>query len=246
MPREIGMCGRFVQKGFSMFEKFKTLEFRTNFFVCVFVASIITSNMIGNKIAQLDISGIPLIFSVGIIPFFMTFFILDAINEVHGQQKARETVWLAMFVQVFIFLVILASVALPFAARSWLSPEQFNSVFGASLRIIIASLAAFLLADLSDTYIFSSLREKTKGKMLWLRSNVSNFVSEGVDTVVFMFLAFYDLPWDAAKGHDLGFIIALILPYYALKVVLSVINTPFVYAAVRWLKGQKSAIPVKS
>ncbi|MBI4209929.1 MAG: queuosine precursor transporter [Candidatus Diapherotrites archaeon] len=216
-----------------MLEKFRSLEFRTQFLVCVFVASVITSNIIGGKVSEIGLFGLPVIFSVGIIPFFMTFFILDTINEVHGQQKARETVWLAMFTQAFIFLVILAALALPYAERSWVKAPEFTAVFGMSIRIIIASLAAFFLADMSDTYIFARLRERTKGKMLWLRSNISNFIGETIDTFVFMFLAFFD----PATGRGVSFVIALTLPYLALKFALSVINTPFVYAGVAWLRG---------
>lgn len=223
---------------FDIFGKFKTLEFRTNFFISLFVASIVTSNIIGGKVSEISLFGIPVIFSVGVIPFFMTFFILDSINEVHGREKARETVWLALLAQAFVFIIILVCVALPFAGRSWVKPDQFDSVFGSSLRIIIASLVAFFLADMTDTVIFQKIREKTKGKMLWLRSNVSNFIGEAIDTFVFMFIAFYDMPWDAPKGHDVGFVIALIIPYLALKVVLSLINTPFVYAGVKWLSGK--------
>ena len=223
-----------------MLEKFKSLEFRTAFFVCVFVASVITSNFMGGKVSEISLFGIPVIFSVGIIPFFMTFFILDAINEVHGQQKARETVWLAMFVQAFIFLILLAALALPFAGRSWVKQPEFDAVFGTSLRIIIASLAAFFIADMSDTFVFAKLRESTKGKMLWLRSNISNFIGETIDTFVFMFLAFWDLPWMASTGHDAAFVVALIIPYLTLKLILSVINTPFVYAGVMWLRGAKA------
>ncbi|VVC00708.1 Putative vitamin uptake transporter [uncultured archaeon] len=220
-----------------MFEKFNSIEFRTNFLVGIFLASVIMSNILGGKISEISLLGIPVIFSVGLIPFFMTFFILDSINEVHGQQKARETVWLGMFILAFVFLVTMISVYLPYAARSWVTPEQFGPVFGSSLRMIFASIAAFFLADMADAYVFQRVREMTKGKLLWLRSNVSNFIGETIDTFVFMFLAFFD----PATGHGAGFVIQLIIPYLALKLVLSVINTPFVYAGVKWLRGSDMA-----
>ena len=204
------------------------------FLSLIFIASIITSNLMGGKVSEVAIFGIPVIFSVGLIPFFMTFFILDSINEVHGKQKARELIWLAMLVLVFVSVITWISVVLPYAGRSWITPEQFEPVFSQSLRIIVASIAAFFLADQMDALVFSYLRKKTSGKMLWLRSNVSNIIGQVIDTFVFMFIAFYD----PSKGYDVNFIIAIAVPYLILKIMLSFVNTPFVYAGVAWLKGK--------
>ncbi len=216
-----------------MLERFRSAEFRLNFLFAVFVASVIMSNMVGSKISEITLFGLKVIFSVGLIPFFMTFFILDSINEVYGRQRAREVIWTTMLVLVFVSIITMVAVALPYAERSWLKPEQFGPVFGSSIRIIFASLTAFLLADLMDANVFSFLREKTAGKMLWLRSNISNLIGQTIDTTVFMFLAFYD----PAKSHDIGFVVALIIPYLTLKLILSLVNTPFVYAGVRFLNG---------
>ena len=219
-----------------------SLESRTLFLSLIFIASVITSNLLGGKVSEISLSGIPVIFSVGLIPFFMTFFILDSINEVHGKQKARELIWLSMLTLVFVTVVTWISVVLPYAARSWITPEQFEPVFSQSLRIIIASIIAFFLADQMDAMVFSYLRDKTGGKMLWLRSNVSNLVGQIIDTGIFMFIAFYD----PSKGYDVNFIIAIAIPYLALKLILSVINTPFVYAGVSWLRGNKENEHAKS
>jgi len=216
-----------------MFEKFKSIEFRLAFLMSIFIISVVTANMIGGKIAEINLLSIPITFSIGIIPIFLTFFVLDSINEVFGQQKARETIWLAIFAQILIFGILLLSLALPYSSRSWVSQNEFESVFGLSLRMIIASLVAFLLADLTDAFVFSKIREKTKGKMLWLRSNLSNFIGETIDTFAFMFIAFFD-PF---SGHGVGFVLQLIWPYLTLKLILSIINTPFVYAGVKWLRG---------
>ncbi|HLC79916.1 MAG TPA: queuosine precursor transporter [archaeon] len=216
--------------------KFKSAEFRANFLMCIFIASVIMSNVLGSKISNFNILGFDVAFSVGLIPFFMTFFILDAINEVHGRQKAREMIWLGVLTLVFVAIVTLISVALPFAQRSWLTPEQFNPVFDAGLRIIIASIIAFMLADLNDALVFSKLKENFKGKLLWLRSNVSNFIGQTIDTFVFMFLAFFNF-FGLLGGYDAAFVVSIALPYLFLKLVLSVFNTPIVYAAVKWLRG---------
>ena len=100
------------------------------------------------------------------------------------------------------------------------------------------------MADLNDALVFSRLREKLKGKMLWLRSNISNFVGQTIDTLVFMFLAFFNF-FGLLGGYDAGYVVTLILPYLFLKMVLSAINTPFVYATVNWLRGPGSGAGLK-
>ncbi|HZX19387.1 MAG TPA: queuosine precursor transporter [archaeon] len=218
-----------------MLKQFDSLEFRTTFLGFIFIASVITSNLLGGKVSEINLLGIPIIFSVGLIPFFMTFFILDAVNEVHGRQKARELIWLAMLTLVFVSIVTIIAVSLPYAERSWIKADAFEPVFNQSLRIIVASILAFFFADQMDTRVFSYLKEKTKGNFLWLRSNVSNIIGQTIDTLIFMFIAFFDL----AKGYDAGFVIALAIPYLVLKIALSFVNTPFVYAGVKWLQGSK-------
>ena len=218
-------------------KKFLSPDFRLNFFYALFVSAAIMSNILGGKISQISLFGFPVVFSVGLVPFFFTFFLLDSINEVYGRPKAREIIWVTTLCLAFVSIVTFVSVALPFADRSWVKPDQFNSVFSASIRMIIASLVSFALADLNDALVFSRLREMAKGKMLWLRVNISNLVGQTIDTFAFMFLAFWDF-FGAVKGYDAGFVVSLALPYLALKLALSVVNTPFVYAGVRWLKAK--------
>ncbi len=216
-----------------MLDKFKSPEFRTNLLMCIFIASVITSNILGGKISEISLLGLPVVFSVGLIPFFMTFFILDSINEVHGKQKARELIWLAMLTLVFVALVTIVASALPFAQRSWVTAAQFDPVFSQSLRIILASITAFFFADMVDASVFHALKQKMQGNFLWLRSNVSNIIGQVIDTFFFMFIAFYD----PAKGYDVNFVVGITLPYLFLKIMLSFVNTPFVYGGVRWLRG---------
>lgn len=81
------------------------------------------------------------------------------------------------------------------------------------------------------------LRKKLGKNGLWLRNNLSNFISQFVDTTVFMFLAFY--AFDKPFVNNLTFLVSLIIPYYLLKCFVSVIETPFVYLGVNWLKTEK-------
>ena len=86
--------------------------------------------------------------------------------------------------------------------------------------------------------LYVKIKEKIGKKALWLRSNLSNFVSQFIDTSLFMFLAFY--AFNKGVGDNFSFLFSLIIPYWLLKCFMSIIETPFVYLAVRWLKGDKT------
>ncbi len=219
-----------------MLKQLKSIDFRTSLLLSLFLASIIISSLLGGKISEILLFGIPIVFSVGIVPFALTFAITDIIAEVHGREKAQEIVWIGVSVLVFVLIMTVVSVALPYAARSWLTPEQYEPVFNQSIRMILASIVAFFLGQMHDIFAFEFWKQKTKGKFLWLRNNLSTIVSQLIDSTVFMFLAFYGV----SPKYDVGFIISLIIPYYILKVALAFLDTPVVYAGVNWLRGSKA------
>jgi len=116
--------------------------------------------------------------------------------------------------------------------ETWGNQEAFESVFGATMRMMIASIIAFLISQLHDVWSFDFWKRKTKGKYLWLRNNLSTFVSQFVDTTIFMFLAFYKV----APKFTVPFVFSLIIPYWLFKVVFALIDTPLCYLGVKWLK----------
>ena len=209
-------------------------EMKTNLLIGLFIASLIASNLLGGKIAELSLLSIPIIFSVGIVPFALTFPITDIIADVHGKKKAQEVVYIALASLVFVLFVTVIAVQLPFAERSWVTAEQYSPVFEQGLRMIIASIIAFFFSQMHDVISFDFWKNKTNGKMLWLRNNASTIVSQAIDSTLFMFIAFYGV----SPKYDVAFIITLIIPYYVLKVLLAILDTPLVYAGVKWLKSE--------
>lgn len=214
----------------------KSKEFKTNLLVALFIASLIASNLLGGKISEISLLAIPIVFSVGLIPFALTFPITDIITEVHGKKKAQEVIYIALAALIFVLIMTVIAVQLPFAERSWINAEQYTPVFEQSLRILIASIIAFFIAQMHDVFSFEFWRKKTNGKHLWLRNNASTIVSQAIDSTIFMFIAFYQV----SPKYDVNFIISLIIPYYILKVGLAILDTPLVYVGVKWLKGSKT------
>ena len=206
--------------------------------VSIYIFCIAVSELMGAKtFPLLTLGTFKLNSSVAIFVFPIIFSINDVITEVYGKQRTRSVIKASLLIIFLLFVFSLLATYLPPSTRFLNSEKAYDEVFFKSARLSAASLLAFGIADFLDVYIFSRLRERFGKRRLWLRTNVSNFVSQFTDTTVFMFLAFYAL--GTAFTNNFSFIFSLILPYWLLKCSMSVIETPFVYLGVRWLKEAK-------
>ena len=196
----------------------------------LFIALLVGMNLLGGKI--INIFGISV--SVGIFMVPLTFLITDIVEEVYGKQVVKNFIFNGVVVLIIIFVYIQVFISLAPASR-YIYNNQYVTIFSSSLRMILASLVAFVLSQTHDAWAFAWWKKKTHGKYLWLRNNASTIVSQFIDTCVFMFIAFYHL----TPKFTIGFIFTLILPYYLFKIVFALLDTPFVYLGVKWLKKQK-------
>ena len=203
--------------------------------ISVYIFCIAVSELMGGKTFPLiNLFGYQLNASVAIFVLPLIFTINDVITEVYGKERTRSVIRSGLFIIFLILLFSLVATALPSSTRFIPSEKAYDTIFGLSARIAAASLTAFTLAEFLDVFIFAKIREVLGKKALWLRNNVSNFVSQFVDTTVFMVLAFY--AFDRGIGDNLVFLISLIIPYWLLKCFMSVIETPLVYLGVSWLR----------
>jgi uncharacterized integral membrane protein (TIGR00697 family) len=203
--------------------------------IAVYIFCVAVSELMGAKTFPVfDWGWVRLNASVAVFVIPLIFTINDVITEVYGKERARSIVRSSLVVILLILFYSLLVTNLP-ASRRFVSQESaYDSVFGLSARFSAASLIAFALSDFLDIYIFSWLREKFGKKALWFRNNASNFVSQFVDSATFLILAFYAL--DQSFTGNMSFILSLLIPYWILRCVLSVIETPLVYLGVKWLK----------
>ncbi|MFP4400487.1 MAG: queuosine precursor transporter [Candidatus Woesearchaeota archaeon] len=101
---------------------------------------------------------------------------------------------------------------------------------------MLASLTGFIIAQYHDIWAFNFWKKLTKKKHLWLRNNLSTFVSQFIDTVIFTFIAFYLV----TPEYNIARMISMIIPYWLLKVLFAIIDTPLCYLGVKWLKREKA------
>ncbi len=170
--------------------------------------------------------------SVGIFVFPILFAINDVIAEVKGRARAKQLVYISLIMIAIIMLYSIFVTWLPESAR-FADGEAYNLIFARAARISLASLLAFIISGLLDVAIFHKIKVKTKGKMLWLRSNLSNFISQFLDTFIFTTIAFYS--FQEGLSANFSFILNIVIPYWSLKCFMSVVETPLTYWGVKWL-----------
>lgn len=206
--------------------------------IAVYIFCVAVSELMGSKTFPVyDFGFYKLNASVAIFVVPLIFTINDIITEVYGKERARSVIRSSLFVILLIFGFSLLSTALPPSVRYAANEKAYDTIFGLSARFSAASIIAFAVSDFLDVYLFSWVREKLGKSKLWLRNNLSNFVSQFVDSALFLTIAFY--AFDQSFGGNLSFITGLLIPYWLLRCVLSIIETPIVYLGVNWLKKNK-------
>ena len=219
-----------------MFKNILKVE-KFDLLVSVYIFCIAVAELMGGKTFPLfKFFGYPLNASVAIFFFLLIFTINDVITEVYGKERARSVIRSGLFVILLILLFTILATNLPPTARSQSMEPSYDLIFHQGARIAASSLTAFTLAEFLDVLVFVKLKKKFGKSKLWLRNNLSNFVSQFIDTAVFMTLAFY--AFDKSFATNTAFLWSLILPYWLIKCSMSIIETPFVYAGIRWLKDE--------
>lgn len=206
--------------------------------VSLYIFCVLVSELMGSKTFYItNIGNFPLNASVAIFLIPVVFSINDIITEVYGKERARSVIRAALFMVFLMILFSFLAIALPPSKRFTPNQVAYQTIFGMSIRFAIASLTAFAISEFSDVYIFSKLRQALGKSALWLRNNVSNIISQFLDTTIFITLAFYAL--NKPFSDNFTFLAGIILPYWLLKCFMSAVETPFVYLGVNWLKGDK-------
>lgn len=206
------------------------LDRKEMFLFALYITSMVLVNTIGSKIITLF--GVRV--SVGIFFMPVLFLVTDIIGEVKGHKDASLFVRMSIFMLALLFIMTGISVKLP-PNPSWDLQGQYQQIFGMSMRMSLASLVSFAVSQNIDIKIFTLFKKISGGKNLWLRNNISTMTSQFVDTVIFMFIAFYHL----TPKFTVAYVFSLIIPYWIFKVIFALIDTPLCYLGVKWLSKKE-------
>ncbi len=192
-----------------------------------FVTSLLLSNIIAGKMATFF--GLTLPAAVFLFP--LTYIFGDILTEVYGFKKARFTIWIGLFANLFMALVFVLTLALPFP-EFWGRQEAYQTVLGMTPRLVGASTIAYFAGEFLNSAVLSKLKLKTAGRMLWVRTIASTIVGEGIDTLLFITIAFLGtMPWGTLKN--------VMLAQYLWKVAYEIVVTPLTYLVVGWVKKKE-------
>ena len=162
--------------------------------------------------------------SVAIGLYSMTFLLTDFLGEVYNKATAMRAVYMGLIAELLVIFAVYFSIAVP-AAPFWANGERYAEVLGAAPRIMVASVLAFVTAQVLDVSVFDWLKKRTSGKHLLLRNNMSTVVGQTTDSIVFYTVAF----WGKVPN-----LLELIVVTCLVKYVIAAVDTPFLYFARHW------------
>lgn len=201
-----------------------TYSHRFVFIAALFVTILVTSNILAVKL--IEVAG--LVLPAAIILFPISYILGDVLTEVYGYSQTRRVIWLGFLLNLVAVTAIWAAGLIP-AAGFWQGQEAWTTIFGQVPRILAASFIAYLIGEFANAYVLAKIKIATGGKMLWLRTIGSTIIGQGLDSAVFITLAFAGvIPAPA--------IIAAIVGQWFVKSAYEAAATPLTYAVVGYLK----------
>lgn len=199
--------------------------------VVIFVTCLITANIIAVKLV--DIFG--LIVPAAVVIFPISYIFGDVLTEVYGYAASRRVIWLGFFCNLLAVVAFIIGGVLP-AASFWQGQTAYDTILGYAPRLLVASFIAYLIGEFANSFVLAKMKIATRGRWLWTRTIGSTFIGEGLDSLVFMSVAFVGtIPFEGLASA--------IATQWLFKVAYEVLATPFTYAVVTWLK-QKEGLDV--
>lgn len=173
--------------------------------------------------------------SCGMFVFPVTFILTDLLNEYYGKRAARRVVLISFSMGLFVFLVIVLVSKLPRLDAVYnVSEDAYSAVFKNALVMYMASLSAYLIGNLADIAMFTTIKRLTAGKMIWLRATGSTVISQLLDSFVITYLAFSLgrelFPNPGAIPMTMDQVFKTALTGYMLKFFIAIASTPIIYA----------------
>ena len=200
-----------------------------------FITTLVVANIIAIKLFAFSVPIIPddwLIDNVWVLPvssftYPITFLITDTIAELYGRRTTTRIVWIGFGCSILMLSMIYFGKIIP-GADFWVADggqDHYDIILGSVPRIVAGSMVAYLVSQNFDVFAFHFWKERTDGRHLWFRNNASTMMSQGIDTALFITIAF--------AGTVPGNVLAtMLIGQYLVKVFLAALDTPVVYALI--------------
>lgn len=195
--------------------------------VAIFVTCLITANITAVKL----VSVFGFVLPAAIIIFPISYVFGDILTEVYGYGQARRVIWLGFFCNLIAVVAIWIAQVLP-PASFWDGQAAYVRILGYTPRLLIASFLAYLVGEFANSFVLAKMKIATKGRWLWTRTIGSTLVGEGLDSLVFMTLAFTGTIPPTALG-------SAIVTQWLVKSAYEAAVTPVTYIVVNFLKQRE-------
>lgn len=194
------------------------------FITALFVTCLITANIIAVKLVAV----FGLILPAAVLIFPISYIVGDVLTEVYGYAAARRVIWLGFFCNLLAVLAIWVAGLLP-PASFWQGQGAYETILGFTPRLLIASFLAYLVGEFANALVLAKLKVATNGRWLWTRTISSTIIGQGLDSLVFITIAFAGIiPLEGMMSAVIG--------QWGFKVVYEILATPLTYVVVGWLK----------
>jgi queuosine precursor transporter len=203
-----------------------TVSWRFVTIACFFVTALVVSNIVAVKLVEVE----GRVFDAGNILFPLAYLLGDVLTEVYGFRAVRRVILLGFACNLLAVAAIQIAIALPAAGFWEENQESYETVLGTTWRIFVASLTAYLVGELTNSFVLQRMKAATGGRFLWSRTIGSSLVGQGLDTVLFVTIAF------AGTGVDL---VDTIVTTWAIKVTWEAVATPLTYLLANGLKRRE-------
>ncbi len=201
-----------------------TYSFRFITLVALFITCLIAANITAVKLVSL----FGLLLPAAVVIFPVSYILGDVLTEVYGFRQARRVIWLGFLCNLIVVAAIWIGLVLP-AASFWDGQEAYERILGATPRILAASFLAYLVGEFANAFVLAKMKIATEGRWLWARTIGSTLVGQGLDSTIFITLAFVGvIPLEA--------LVAAIVTQWLVKSAYEAAATPLTYAVVGYLK----------
>jgi len=192
----------------------------------IFVTCLITANVIAVKVISFG----PIILPAAIFVFPLSYIVGDVLTEVYGYRWTRKVIWLGFICNLIFVIFVWVGQVLP-PAPFWEGQGAYENILGYTPRLLAASFCGYLAGEFVNSFVLAKMKILTQGRWLWSRTISSTIAGQGLDTSIFVTLAFIGTP---------SFVPVMILYHWMAKTIIEVIATPLTYAIVNSLKKKEA------
>lgn len=203
------------------------LELPLMIVTAMFVTLYLVSNIMAVKV--IGLWGL-FYFDAGTITFPFAYMLGDVLTEIWGFKMAKRIIWTTFFCNLVMVICTQVGVWLPSPEHLADTEAAYNHLFNYVPRIVIASLAGFLLGELSNAWVMDKMKQKMKGRKLWVRTIGSSMVGYVFDTLPFVLIAFLGV----VTTKEL--LLMMAFQYFSKLIIEATMGTPMAYAVVKMLR----------